>query len=135
MSDRPLSLHNGSEPIFSFQRAWWLCTTFFLQCYSNSTLRPLPSRPNRYHTSRQRKPVSPSAINDLLSPDRIPDNGLCTVRIWQANIGKTIAAHVPITDGRVQETEHIDDCTQIKARVRTCVKLFLHGCAAKPRTP
>ena len=49
--------------------------------------------------------VGPFAIaNGLLSPDRIPDNGLCTVRIWQANIGKTIVAHVPMTDGRVQET-------------------------------
>ena len=32
------------------------------------------------------------------------DNGVCTVRIWQANIGKTIIAHVQVTDGRVQET-------------------------------
>ena len=35
---------------------------------------------------------------------RIPDNGVCTVRIWQANISKTIIAHVPITNGQVQET-------------------------------
>ena len=35
---------------------------------------------------------------------RIPRNGTCTVRIWQANIGKTIIAHVPVTDGQVQET-------------------------------
>src|SRR5699024_7026017 len=35
---------------------------------------------------------------------RIPKNGHCTVRIWQANIGKTIIAHVPITNGEVQET-------------------------------
>jgi 2-methylaconitate cis-trans-isomerase PrpF len=26
------------------------------------------------------------------------------VRIWQANIGKTIVAHVPIANGQVQET-------------------------------
>ena len=32
------------------------------------------------------------------------ENGTCTVRIWQANIGKTIVAHVPITNGEVQET-------------------------------
>ena len=31
-------------------------------------------------------------------------NGIATVRIWQANIGKTIIAHVPITDGAIQET-------------------------------
>ena len=34
----------------------------------------------------------------------VPANGICTVRIWQANIGKTILAHVPVTDGQVQET-------------------------------
>jgi probable AcnD-accessory protein PrpF len=34
----------------------------------------------------------------------VPRNGTCTVRIWQANIGKTIVAHVPIVDGEVQET-------------------------------
>lgn len=40
----------------------------------------------------------------LVDTSRIPQNGHCTVRIWQANIGKTIIAHVPITDGAVQET-------------------------------
>jgi probable AcnD-accessory protein PrpF len=40
----------------------------------------------------------------FVSPDRIPQNGTCTVRIWQANIRKTIIAHVPITNGEVQET-------------------------------
>ncbi|QXC29872.1 2-methylaconitate cis-trans isomerase PrpF [Aeromonas sp. FDAARGOS 1409] len=40
----------------------------------------------------------------LLDPARIPDNGICVVRIWQANIGKTIVAHVPVTNGQVQET-------------------------------
>jgi probable AcnD-accessory protein PrpF len=40
----------------------------------------------------------------LLDPSRVPRNGLCTVRIWQANIGKTIIAHVPITNGEQQET-------------------------------
>ncbi|MDH4427047.1 MAG: 2-methylaconitate cis-trans isomerase PrpF [Acidovorax sp.] len=49
--------------------------------------------------------VGPFAIESGLLPvERIPDNGVCTVRIWQANIGKTIVAHVPITDGQVQET-------------------------------
>lgn len=42
--------------------------------------------------------------NRLVNADRIPENGVCQVRIWQANIGKTIIAHVPITNGRVQET-------------------------------
>ena len=42
--------------------------------------------------------------NGLVDADRIPENGLCTVRIWQKNIQKTIIAHVPITNGQVQET-------------------------------
>lgn len=42
--------------------------------------------------------------NGLIDAARIPQNGVCTVRIWQANIGKTIIAHVPITNGEVQET-------------------------------
>ncbi|MBT3091660.1 MAG: 2-methylaconitate cis-trans isomerase PrpF [Candidatus Thiodiazotropha sp. (ex Lucina pensylvanica)] len=40
----------------------------------------------------------------LVDTGRIPDNGIAVVRIWQNNIEKTIVAHVPITDGRVQET-------------------------------
>ncbi|MCL6703020.1 2-methylaconitate cis-trans isomerase PrpF [Pseudomonas sp. T1.Ur] len=40
----------------------------------------------------------------LVDASRIPQNGVAVVRIWQANIGKTIIAHVPITDGAVQET-------------------------------
>ena len=40
----------------------------------------------------------------LVDPARVPDNGICVVRIWQANIQKTIIAHVPITNGEVQET-------------------------------
>ncbi|POA20356.1 2-methylaconitate cis-trans isomerase PrpF [Pseudomonas sp. FW300-N1A1] len=40
----------------------------------------------------------------LVDAGRVPDNGVAVVRIWQANIGKTIIAHVPVTDGAVQET-------------------------------
>ncbi len=40
----------------------------------------------------------------LVDSARIPENGTCVVRIWQANIQKTIIAHVPVTDGQVQET-------------------------------
>ncbi len=40
----------------------------------------------------------------LVSVDRIPDNGVASVRIWQANISKTIIARVPVTNGEVQET-------------------------------
>jgi probable AcnD-accessory protein PrpF len=49
--------------------------------------------------------VGPFAIaNGLVDPARIPRDGSCTVRIWQANIGRTIVAHVPMADGQVQET-------------------------------
>jgi probable AcnD-accessory protein PrpF len=49
--------------------------------------------------------VGPFAIsNGLIDPARVPHDGTCTVRIWQANIGKTILAHVPIVGGQVQET-------------------------------
>lgn len=49
--------------------------------------------------------VGPFAIeNGLVDASRIPENGIAVVRIWQQNIGKTIVAHVPITNGRVQET-------------------------------
>jgi probable AcnD-accessory protein PrpF len=48
--------------------------------------------------------VGPFAIaNGLVHPSRVPVNGTAIVRIWQANISKTIIAHVPITDGQVQE--------------------------------
>jgi probable AcnD-accessory protein PrpF len=48
--------------------------------------------------------VGPFAIsNGLIDPDRIPESGVAIVRIWQANIGKTIIAHVPINNGAVQE--------------------------------
>ena len=48
--------------------------------------------------------VGPFAIRQgLVDPERIPENGVCTVRIWQANIGQTILADVPIVDGEVQE--------------------------------
>ena len=40
----------------------------------------------------------------LVDPARVPRDGMATVRIWQANIGKTIVAHVPMTNGEVQET-------------------------------
>jgi probable AcnD-accessory protein PrpF len=40
----------------------------------------------------------------LVDPARVPENGVCVVRIWQANIHKTIIAHVPVSNGQVQET-------------------------------
>ena len=49
--------------------------------------------------------VGPFAIsNGLIDASRIPKDGIVTVRVWQANIGKTIIAHVPMTNGAVQET-------------------------------
>ncbi|HCG9713937.1 TPA: 2-methylaconitate cis-trans isomerase PrpF [Vibrio parahaemolyticus] len=49
--------------------------------------------------------IGPFAIHAGLIPqDRIPENGIVTVRVWQVNIGKTILVHVPIVNGFVQET-------------------------------
>ena len=49
--------------------------------------------------------VGPFAIaSGLVDPARVPRDGIAVVRIWQANIGKTIIAHVPMTNGEVQET-------------------------------
>jgi hypothetical protein len=49
--------------------------------------------------------VGPFAIsNGLVDASRVPRDGVAVVRIWQGNIGKTIIAHVPITNGAVQET-------------------------------
>ena len=42
--------------------------------------------------------------NGLVDAARIPKDGVCVVRIWQTQINKTIIAHVPITNGQVQET-------------------------------
>ncbi|HEX4509282.1 MAG TPA: 2-methylaconitate cis-trans isomerase PrpF, partial [Burkholderiaceae bacterium] len=65
--------------------------------------------------------VGPFAIsNGLIDAARIPHDGTCTVRIWQANIGRTIVAHVPITAGAVQETGgfELDGVTFPAAEVR-----------------
>ncbi|MDP9555698.1 UNVERIFIED_ORG: putative AcnD-accessory protein PrpF [Pseudomonas parafulva] len=40
----------------------------------------------------------------LVDPTQLAGTGVATVRIWQANIGKTIVAHVPMDNGQVQET-------------------------------
>ena len=49
--------------------------------------------------------VGPFAISEgFIDPARLPENGTFAVRVWQANIGKTIIVHVPITKGGVQET-------------------------------
>ncbi len=49
--------------------------------------------------------VGPFAISHgLVDASRVPRDGVAVVRIWQANIGKTIIAHVPMTNGAVQET-------------------------------
>ncbi|WP_274584186.1 2-methylaconitate cis-trans isomerase PrpF [Neisseria leonii] len=56
----------------------------------------------------------------LIDPSAVPQNGLCTVRIWQQNIGKTIIAHIPICNGRVQETGdfELDGVTFPAAEIR-----------------
>ncbi|AGQ90901.1 2-methylaconitate cis-trans isomerase PrpF [Vibrio parahaemolyticus] len=49
--------------------------------------------------------IGPFAIYAGLIPqDRLPENGIATVRVWQVNISKTILVHVPIVNGFVQET-------------------------------
>ncbi|HCG9187015.1 TPA: 2-methylaconitate cis-trans isomerase PrpF [Vibrio parahaemolyticus] len=49
--------------------------------------------------------IGPFAIHASLIPqDRLPENGIVTVRVWQVNISKTILVHVPIVNGFVQET-------------------------------
>ena len=49
--------------------------------------------------------VGPFAIaNGFIDKARLPGNGTFPVRVWQANIGKTIVCHVPIANGEVQET-------------------------------
>ena len=53
--------------------------------------------------------VGPFAIsNGLIDPSRLPNDGIATIRIWQANIQKTIIAHVPMTNGAVQETGDVE---------------------------
>ena len=46
--------------------------------------------------------------NGLVDAVRIPHNGVAVVRVWQANIGKTIIAHVPVTNGTGPETGDFD---------------------------
>jgi len=56
----------------------------------------------------------------LIDAERLPRDGICEVRIWQANIGKTIIAHVPMNAGEVQETGdfELDGVTFPAAEVR-----------------
>ncbi len=71
----------------------------------------------------------------IVDANKIPDDGICVVKIWQANIKKTIIAHVPITDGQVQETGdfELDGVTFPAAEVKiefvepTADKLFPTG--------
>ncbi|MEZ5466005.1 MAG: 2-methylaconitate cis-trans isomerase PrpF [Lysobacteraceae bacterium] len=49
--------------------------------------------------------VGPFAIaNGFIDKSRLPENGTFAVKVWQANIGKTIVVRVPISNGEVQET-------------------------------
>ena len=48
--------------------------------------------------------VGPFAIaNGFIDAARLPRDGMFAVKVWQANIGKTIIVHVPIKNGEVQE--------------------------------
>lgn len=65
--------------------------------------------------------VGPFAImSGLVNPARVPDNGIAIVRIWQANISKTILAHVPMSDGVPSETGdfELDGVTFPAAEIR-----------------
>lgn len=65
--------------------------------------------------------VGPFAIrNGLVDAARVPHDGIAKIRIWQANIGKTIISHVQMTDGEVQETGdfELDGVTFPAAEVR-----------------
>ncbi|MCK8131506.1 2-methylaconitate cis-trans isomerase PrpF [Pseudoalteromonas sp. 2CM28B] len=42
--------------------------------------------------------------NGLVDKSRVPDNGIAIVRVWQANIKKSILVHVPMANAQVQET-------------------------------
>ncbi|WP_201523522.1 2-methylaconitate cis-trans isomerase PrpF [Aliarcobacter butzleri] len=46
--------------------------------------------------------VGPFAIHEGLV-DNVPQNGVCCVRIWQANIKKTILCYVTMVNGQVKE--------------------------------
>lgn len=46
--------------------------------------------------------------NGLIDKERVPKDGIATVRIWQANIKKTIIAHIPMNNGEVQETGNFE---------------------------
>lgn len=50
--------------------------------------------------------INNGMVNDPLLSDK--RTGVVTVRIWQLNIQKTIVAHIPVTDGEVQETGNFE---------------------------
>ncbi|GAA61468.1 3-methylitaconate isomerase [Pseudoalteromonas sp. BSi20652] len=56
----------------------------------------------------------------LVDKSRVPDNGVAIVRVWQANIKKSILVHVPMTNGEVQETGdfELDGVTFAAAEVK-----------------
>ena len=58
--------------------------------------------------------------NGLVGKSRVPNNGVAIVRVWQANINKSILVHVPMTNGEVQETGdfELDGVTFAAAEVK-----------------
>jgi len=58
--------------------------------------------------------------NGLVDKNRVPNNGVAIVRVWQANIKKSILVHVPMTNGEVQETGdfELDGVTFAAAEVK-----------------
>ncbi|MFT7278231.1 MULTISPECIES: 2-methylaconitate cis-trans isomerase PrpF [Pseudoalteromonas] len=65
--------------------------------------------------------VGAFAINNgLVDKNRVPNNGVAIVRVWQANIKKSILVHVSMTNGEVQETGdfELDGVTFAAAEVK-----------------
>ena len=58
--------------------------------------------------------------NGLVDKSRLPNNGVAIVRVWQANIKKSILVHVSMTNGEVQETGdfELDGVTFAAAEVK-----------------
>lgn len=58
--------------------------------------------------------------NGLVDKNRVPNNGVAIVRVWQANIKKSIFVHVPMINGEVQETGdfELDGVTFAAAEVK-----------------
>ncbi len=87
----------GGDPVEEQRGRITTSTTCSARCRSTSALRRLERQLRQ--PVRRGRPVRASR-NGLIDAERVPRDGMATVRIWQANIGKTIIAHVPMTRRR-----------------------------------